>query len=113
MAIAATTAKWLQSLLADVGYDTIVRDPVVLHVDNQGALAWAKNPVDHSRSKHVDVQYHWIRELVVRRVIELQWVKTADMRADFLTKPLGRLALAKGRAAVGLQPFSAHDSSTA
>jgi hypothetical protein len=49
----------------------------------------------------------------VRRVIELQWVKTADMRADFLTKPLGRLALAKGRAAVGLQPFSAHDSSTA
>ncbi len=113
MATAAKTAKWLRALLADVGYVLIARDPVLLHVDNRGALAWAKDPIDHSRSKHVDVQYHWVRELVQRRIIEVQWVKSSDMHADFLTKPLSRLALAKGRDLVRLQQMPTSETATA
>ncbi len=71
MATAIKTSKWLQFLLADVKYNTIARYPVLLNVDNQGAYAWAKTPVDRSWSKHIDVKYYWIRELTVQQLIEI------------------------------------------
>jgi len=56
---AAQECVWLRRLLSDLGMDAT---PVVILEDNQGAIAIAKNPVDHSRTKHIDIRYHYIRE---------------------------------------------------
>jgi hypothetical protein len=60
----------------------------VIYADNQGSLALAKNPVYHARTKHIDVQHHFIRNLVEEGDVELKYVHTSDNVADVLTKPL-------------------------
>lgn len=83
---AGREAVWLRKLLMELGYDQV--GPTTIFADNQGSLALAKNPVYHSRTKHIDVQHHFIRELIQKKVIVLQYVPTADNVADVLTKPL-------------------------
>jgi hypothetical protein len=56
--------------------------------DNQGAIALTKNPHLHERSKHIDVCYHYVRDLVERGKLDVAYVPTADMVADGMTKPL-------------------------
>lgn len=62
--------------------------PTVIHCDSQGAIALAKNPAHHDRSKHIDIIYHWIREQQSRGVIHLDYLSTQVMIADVLTKPM-------------------------
>jgi transposase InsO family protein len=56
--------------------------------DNQGSIALAKDPKNHARTKHIDIQYHFIRELVERKQIHLAYISTNEMVADVLTKSL-------------------------
>ena len=56
--------------------------------DNQGCIALAKNTTHHSRTKHIDVQHHSIREKLENLEIRLKYYLTEDMIADVLTKPL-------------------------
>ena len=64
-------------------------DPTVsLKGDNQGSLALAHNPVFHARTKHIDIQHHYIRDEVEAKRIELTYVPTGEMIADGLTKAL-------------------------
>lgn len=56
--------------------------------DNQGSIALAHNPVFHARTKHVDIQHHYIRDEVAAKKIELSYIPTNEMIADGLTKPL-------------------------
>ena len=90
MAMSACTkeAIWLRQLLADVGL--VQEGSTHILCDNQGAIALAKNPTHHSRTKHIDVQHHFIRERVEAEVIELKYVPTQAMVADVLTKALGK-----------------------
>jgi hypothetical protein len=83
---ASKEAVWTRDFLKGLGVS--VKDPVV---DNQGGIALAKNPVFHDRSKHIDIQYHFTQELVKDEKIRLQYVPTADMVADLLTKALPRV----------------------
>ncbi len=53
--------------------------------DNQGAIAIAKNPVAHARTKHIDIRFHYAIE---EGIIEIEYCPTEDMIADLLTKPL-------------------------
>lgn len=85
---AAQEMVWLRQLLADFGYPQ--KAPTILNCDNQGALALSKNPLYHSRSKHFDVTYHWLRERVEDDTIMPVYVPTSHMLADFLTKALHR-----------------------
>ncbi|KAJ0388685.1 hypothetical protein P43SY_010840 [Pythium insidiosum] len=64
------------------------KDAVVVLEDNQGAIALAKNPEFHKRTKHIDIRYHFVRESVETGNIELQYCSTQDMLADLLTKPI-------------------------
>ena len=66
-----------------------------LFEDNQSAIALAKNPVHHARSKHIDIQHHFIREKIESNEIEISYKSTDDMIADALTKPLARPRFAK------------------
>jgi hypothetical protein len=85
---AAKEAIWLRQLMADVG--CVQGGATTIMSDNQGSIALAKNPKHHSRTKHIDVQHHFIREVVEDEVVELRYCRTQDMVADVLTKALAR-----------------------
>ena len=56
--------------------------------DNESAIKIAYNPVQHSRTKHIEIRHHFIRDHVARGDIELAYVPTKDKLADICTKPL-------------------------
>ena len=56
--------------------------------DNQGAIALAENPLSSARSKHIDVRFHFVRELRRAKKIDIQFVASEEQHADTLTKPL-------------------------
>ena len=76
-------AIWLYGLIEDLG---IVQEHVDVHYDSQSAIFLAKNQVHHSRTKQIDVRFHFVREIVDERDILLQKIGTADNPADMLTK---------------------------
>ncbi|GAA5828225.1 hypothetical protein JCM5353_003899 [Sporobolomyces roseus] len=85
---AAREALWLRHLLRELGFDTSL--PTLIRGDNSGSLILASHPTSHSRTKHIDVHYHFTRERVSDGTVELKWVRTDDMVADVFTKGLGR-----------------------
>ena len=56
--------------------------------DNQGAIALAENPISSARSKHIDVRFHFVRELLRANKIEVQFIASEEQHADILTKAL-------------------------
>ena len=70
--------------------------------DNQGALALVKNPYLHERSKHIDVCYHYIRDLAKKKKLEIKYVYTTEMPTDRLTKPLARITFERFRGQLGV-----------
>jgi hypothetical protein len=61
---------------------------VPIFSDNQDGIALAKDPIAHSRTKHIDIRYHYIRDLVVYGKATIAYCNTEDMLADVLTKLL-------------------------
>jgi hypothetical protein len=60
----------------------------VILCDNQSCIKMTENPVFHYKSKHIEIRYHYIRDMVQRGVVRLQYVGTNEQVADVLTKPL-------------------------
>jgi len=56
--------------------------------DNESAVKLANNPVQHSRTKHIDIRHHFLRDHVAKDDISLEGVRTEDQLADIFTKPL-------------------------
>lgn len=79
---------------------------VLMHVDNQGALALAKNPVQHQRSKHIDIRYHFVRLDVQKGLVQLTYVPSDSNIADVFTKTLGKAKLMNFVKTIGLSPKS-------
>ena len=79
---------WLQRLLGNIEGRT--RGGVDIRVDNQGCIAMARNPEGRERSKHIDIQAHFVRQHVGTQRITLSYCPTEEMEADFLTKCLPR-----------------------
>jgi hypothetical protein len=91
---------WLARLLGDLlGQDA---EAVELRVDSKSALALAKNPVFHERSKHIRVRYHFIRSCLDEGSVRANYINTQDKLADFLTKSLGRIKFQELRARIGM-----------
>lgn len=61
---------------------------ILLKGNNQGSIALLHNPIFHARTKHIDIQHHYIQDEVATKKIKLTYVPTAEMIADGLTKPL-------------------------
>jgi sulfur relay (sulfurtransferase) DsrC/TusE family protein len=83
-------AIWLQGPLGEIGYPEKDKDNVQLFGDNMGALALAQNHKYHVQSKHIDVQWHFVREKIQEEVVTLNYLPTDKMVADGLTKQLGK-----------------------
>ena len=89
---AVREALYLGNLFKEMGIDFF---PIQIREDNQAALAMVKNPVHHSRQKHIDVQHHFVREEVEKETVVLEYCPTTKMAADILTKPLPKAAFKK------------------
>uniref|UniRef100_A0A2N9I4T5 Integrase catalytic domain-containing protein n=1 Tax=Fagus sylvatica TaxID=28930 RepID=A0A2N9I4T5_FAGSY len=86
LAIASAETCWVRSLLQDLGI--YLTDPPILWCDNVSALAIASNPVFHARTKHIEVDFHFVRERVLRKDLVVKFVSTVDQLADIFTKSL-------------------------
>ena len=84
LSMATQEAAWMQKLLNDL---QACASPLKLVEDNQGAIAIAKNPVAHARTKHIDIRFHYVREAIEEGIIEIEYCPTDVMIADLLTKP--------------------------
>jgi hypothetical protein len=83
--MATKEALWLRMLMSDFGMNV---STVNLLCDNQASIAVATNPICSQRAKHIDLQYHFIRDRIARKEISLSYVHTSANVADVLTKPL-------------------------
>jgi uncharacterized beta-barrel protein YwiB (DUF1934 family) len=63
-------------------------EPTVIHCDNQSCIKLSENPVFHDRSKHIEMRYHFVRDIVQKNILSIQYVSTTEQTADILTKPL-------------------------
>ena len=80
LSTASAEAVWLNNLLVELGFRT-PNEPVKLYGDNQGSLMLSTNPKYHNRTKHIDIIYHHIRELIERKKIDLEYMPTKMMLA--------------------------------
>ena len=87
-----TDAMYVRNLLRELSCPNY---QISIACDNQGTLHWASNKRDSNRAKHVDIKYHFIKELVESGEVKVTYCKTEDQMADFLTKPLARIKMSK------------------
>ena len=97
---ACSEVAWLTSLQSEIGYAQTAPTPLVS--DNQGGIFLAVNPAHDRRLKHVDIRYHFIREFVESKRVDITYISTDDMVADILTKSLGRVKFEYHRQGLGL-----------
>lgn len=107
MAAAVQEAAWMRCLLEELEHKQT--KPTVLHEDNQSAIAVAENPMSHSKMKHIDIRYHFVREKVSDNTVELRYCPTNDMLADVLTKGLTFDKFARLRELTGVKDQSAFE----
>ncbi|GJV40927.1 retrovirus-related pol polyprotein from transposon TNT 1-94 [Tanacetum coccineum] len=78
---------WMRSQLTDYGFKF---NKIPLYCDNKSAIVLCCNNVQHSRAKHIDISYHFIKEQVENGIVKLYFVRTEYQLADIFTKPLPR-----------------------
>jgi len=74
----------------------------MIHVDNQGCITLTHNPVNHSRTKHIDIRHHFVCEHVASKEVNLRYMSTKDMLADMFTKQLPHKAFKQFHDALGV-----------
>ncbi|RVW28942.1 Retrovirus-related Pol polyprotein from transposon RE1 [Vitis vinifera] len=96
---------WIQSLLQELCLPT---SPPILWCDNQSAAHLAANPVFHSRSKHIELDLHFIREKVLRQELQICYVPSGDQLADIFTKhlPITQFCNLRSKLTVTYPPLS-------
>jgi hypothetical protein len=89
---AGKQAVWSRGLLRELGHTDLLESKftVPISCDNEAAIRLAENPENHARSKHIDVQFHYIRQLVAYNYIRIDFCPSTHMVADVLTKPLSK-----------------------
>lgn len=91
--MAAQECIWLKQVLTDL--KQTFEDPIVLRCDNKSTIQLASNPTIHGRSKHIEVDCHYVREKVLQGKISLVYVNTDEQSADMFTKGLSKPKMEK------------------
>ena len=103
LASAAQEAVWMGELTAQ--FSDRSPETITIYEDNQSAISMAKNPQFHGRTKHISVKYHFIREQVDKKAVELKYCPTEEMVADMLTKGLAKEQFQKLRLKAGVTTY--------
>ena len=93
MTLGICEALWLRLILMDLGY--LPRQPIRLYYDNKAACDIAHNPVQHDRTKHVEVDRFFIKEKLDEKIVELPKILSEDQLADILTKAISSRVFSK------------------
>ena len=100
LADGAAEIKWLMSLMFELGL--YIRRPTVIWCDNVSAGALAANPVHHRRSKHIDIDVHFVRDMVQTGLIQVCYIPSKRQIADVFTKALSQPQFSLFRDKLGL-----------
>jgi len=84
---ACAQSIWLKNQLMDYG---VKLERVPLYCDNTSAINLTKNQIQHSKTKHIEIRHHFIRDHIQKGDIKIMFVKTENQLADLFTKPLAR-----------------------
>ena len=96
----------MKEALKDVNIDT--NQPITIYCDNTSAISLSKNPVMHSKTKHIPIKYHFLREQVAEQNIILEYINTKEQIVDIFTKPLPREAFEYLRQNIGVISLASH-----
>jgi hypothetical protein len=102
VANAVAELAWIQSLLSELGV-TSPRQPV-LHCDNIGATYLTSNLLYHARTKHIEIDYHFVRDMVAKKLLDVCFISGKDQLADVLTKPLAAIQFVMLRSNLNVLP---------
>ena len=83
-----------------------IKELVVIYCDNTSAINISNNPVMHTKTKHIAVKYHFLRELVQDKEVRLEYVNTKEKVADIFTNPLPKDVFLYLRGKLGVIPLS-------
>ena len=86
MAVVTCELMWVKQILEELNFCKVMQ--MKLYCDNQAALHIASNPVFHERTKHIEIDCHFIREKLLSKEIVTEFINSSDQPADILTKPL-------------------------
>jgi hypothetical protein len=101
---------WIQRLLDEVGRNAEKNN--IIYEDNQSTIALASNPQFHARTKHIDIQYHFIHECVENSKVQLEYCSTTEMIADGMTKIMAKDRHWHLMEKMGMEMQQHHDSET-
>ena len=103
-ATCCTQILWMVQSLADLEVKYV--EPIPIHCDNTSAISVSKNPVLHSRTIHIPIKYHFLREQVANKVVQLHYIPSKEQIADIFTKPLPTAQFEYLRKKLGVQSMS-------
>ena len=99
---ACSEVVWLQKVVSGLFY--LQLEATWIYYDNQSCIKLSENPVFHDKSKHIEIKYQYIRDMVEKGAVELLYIAPEQQIADVLTKPLSRLKLEYFRDKLGVVP---------
>ena len=102
-AINCSNIVWFKQIM--IGMKVEIKEPVVMFFDNTSSIKISKNPVMHSKTKHIAIKYHFVRELVQDKEVRLEYVHSKEKIASIFTKPLPKDAFLYLRGKLGIIPL--------
>ena len=94
---------WIKKFVTELGVVPSAEDPMDIYCDNSGAVAQAREPRSHQKSKHIERRYHKIREFVDKGYVKVCKIHTDLNVSDPMTKPLPRAKHEQHRTAIGVR----------
>jgi hypothetical protein len=98
-----TQVLWMIQTLADL--EVKYTAPIPIHCDNTSSINVSKNPILHSKIKHIPIKYHFLREKVTNQIVQVHYIPTTEQIADIFTKPLAKTPFEYLRQKLGVISF--------